>query len=129
MQTVIYLLSMDLDGLTEYMHKAVAENPALEFVPPKKSAHDYAMLVKARYRGGRGEYRSPDVAAPVNTLEELKQQLRLAGLDRKVCSAAVRLLHALSPRGYLTQNLYDFAEEAGISREIAQLALEAVQAL
>lgn len=129
MQTVIYLLSMDLDGMTEYMYKAVQENPALEFVPPKKSAQDYAMLVKARYPGGRGEYRSPDVAAPVNTLEELLQQLRLAGLEADVLGAAVRLLHSLSPRGYMTQSLDAFAAEAGIPEDTARRALDAVQAL
>ena len=30
LQTVIHLLSLDLDGLSEYMLKAVQENPALE---------------------------------------------------------------------------------------------------
>lgn len=129
MQTVIRMLSMDLDELSAYMHKAVQENPALEFVPPKKSAHDYAMLVKTHYRGGRGEYRNSDIAAPDNMLEDLQQQLRLAGLDADVRRAAVRLLHALSPRGFLLQNLQEFAEEAGVSREIAQRALDAVQAL
>lgn len=129
MQTAIHMLSLDLDGLSEYMHKAVQENPALEFVPPKKSAHDYAMLVKARYRGGRGEYKSPDVAAPVNTVEELEQQLRLARLDADTRRAAVRMLHTLSARGYLTQALDEFAAEAGISEDTARRALAAVQAL
>ena len=129
MQTAIRLLSMDLDGLTEYMRKAVQENPALELVPPKKSVQDYAVLVKGRFRGGHGTYRSADIALPVNAMEELHQQLRLSGLDAKVLSAAAHLLHTLSPRGYLTQDLYDFAEETGISREIAQRALDAVQAL
>lgn len=129
MQTAIHLLSMDLDGLSEYMQKAIQENPALEFVPPQKSAHDYAMLVKARYTGGRGEYRSPDVAAPANTLAELEQQLRLAGLDADTCRAAVHMLRSLSPRGYLTQELDEFALEAGVTLDTAQRALAAVQAL
>lgn len=129
MQTAIHLLSMDLDGLSEYMQKAIQENPALEFVPPQKSAHDYAMLVKARYSGSRGEYRSPDVAAPVSTIEALKQQLRLAGLEEKTYRIAKRMLHTLSPRGYLTQELDEFAAEAGISIEDAKAALTAVQAL
>ena len=36
LQTVIHLLSLDLDGLSEYMLRAVQENPALEYVPPQK---------------------------------------------------------------------------------------------
>ena len=129
MQTVIHLLSMDLDGLSAYMQKAVQENPALEFVPPKKSAQDYAMLVRTRYYGGRGEHGRADMAAPVNTIEEMEQQLRLAGLEAGACRAAVLMLHTLSPRGYLTQTLDEFAAEAGISMDTAQRALCAVQAL
>ena len=48
LQTAIHLLSMDLDSLSEYMLKAVQENPALEYVPARKSAHDYAMQVRTR---------------------------------------------------------------------------------
>lgn len=129
MQTVLHILSMDLDDLSAYMRKAVQENPALEFVPPQKSAHDYAMFVKARYRGGQGEYRSPDVAAPVSTMDALEQQLRLSGLDDTIRRTAVRMLHMLSPRGYFTQELDEFALEAGIPLDTAQQALDALQAL
>ena len=55
LQTVIHLLSLDLDGLSEYMLKAVQENPALEYVPPQKSAQDYAMQVKTRFRGSNSK--------------------------------------------------------------------------
>ena len=34
LQTVISLLSLDLDDLSGEMQKAVEENPALRFVPP-----------------------------------------------------------------------------------------------
>lgn len=129
MQTAVHLLSMDLDGLAEYMRKALGENPALEYVPPQRSAHDYAVMVKTRYYGGRSAYSTPDVAAPVNTVEELEQQLRLARLSPEVRRAAVHLLHTLSPRGYMTQELEAFAVEAQVSAEVAQRALEAVQAL
>ncbi len=54
LQTVIHLLSLDLDGLSNEMQKAIQENPALEYIPPSKSAQDYAMAVKTRFRGGRG---------------------------------------------------------------------------
>lgn len=129
MQTVIHLISMDLDDLSEHLQKAVEENPALEYLPPKKSAHDYAMQVRASRRVRGGEYAAPDVAAPENTLEELEQQLRLAGLDEEIRRAATRMLHALSPRGYLTQSLDEFAMETGVSMEVAHKALDAVQAL
>jgi len=129
MQTAIHMLSLDLDELSAYMRKAIQENPALEFVPPQKSAHDYAVFVKTRYSGGRGEYRRPDVAAPVSTVDELAQQLRLAGLDDQTRRLAVRMLHTLSPRGYFTQELDAFAVEAGVSPDAAQRALDALQAL
>lgn len=129
MQTVLHVLSMDLDDLSVYMRKAVQENPALEFMPPQKSAHDYAMFVKARYRGAQGEYKSPDVAAPVSTMDALEQQLRLSGLDDTIRRTAVRMLHTLSPRGYFTQELDEFALEAGVGVDTARQALDALQAL
>lgn len=129
MQTVIHMLSMDLDGLSEYMHKAVQENPALESVPPKKSAQDYAVLVKANYRSGRREYGEADVAVQANTIEELEQQIRFSDLDEQTARASVRLLRMLSPRGYLEQPLEDFAAEANVDIGITQRALAAVQAL
>lgn len=130
MQTVLHMLSMDLDDLSETMQKAVQENPALEFLPPKKSAHDYAMQVKAHYRVGRGgEYSRPDVAAPVSTVDELEQQLRLAGLDGETRRTATKMLRLLSPRGYFTQELDEFAVEAGVSLSTAYRALDALQAL
>lgn len=130
LQTAIHLLSLDLDGLSDYMLKAVQENPALEYVPPQKSAQDYAMLVRTRYRGGRGEYTAPDIPAAADTqMEELEQQLHLSGLDDQAARAAAAMLHQLSPRGYFTQELDEFAMEAGISIDTARRALDAVQAL
>ena len=130
LQTVIHLLSLDLDGLSEYMLKAVQENPALEYVPPQKSAQDYAMQVKTRFRGSRGDYTESDMAMPVDTaMEDLEQQLRLSGLDETTVRIAAHLLHLLSPRGYFTQELDEFAAEAGISQQQARKALEAVQSL
>lgn len=129
MQTVIGLLSMDLDDLSEHLQKAVEENPALEYVPPKKSTVDATMRVRTGNAAQPGEPRTLDVPAPENTLSDMEQQLRLSGLDDAARSAAVRLLHALSPRGYLTQRLEEFAIEAGIPLDLAQRALDAVQAL
>lgn len=130
MQTAIRLLSLDLDVLSEEMQRAIQENPALEYVPPQKSVQDYAMLVKTRYRGGRGDWgnQEPSVSA-FTVLEDLEQQLRLSGLDAATCRVATRMLHMLSPRGYFTQELDEFAAEAGIPLETAQRALEAIQAL
>ncbi len=130
LQTVIHLLSLDLDGLSDFMQNAIQENPALEYVPPQKSAQDYAMQVKTRYRSPRGEFSAADMADEADTtMEDLEQQLRLSGLDGPTGRAANIMLHLLSPRGYFTQDLDSFAAEAGIPVETAYKALEAVQAL
>ncbi len=131
LQTAIHLLSLDLDGLSECIQKAVQENPALEYVPPKKSVHDYATLLKTRYHGSRGGYAAgaETAAAEETVMEELEQQLRLSGLDKATYRVAKNMLHTLSPRGYFTQELDEFALEADISKELALRALEAVQAL
>lgn len=130
LQTAIHLLSLDLDGLREYMLRAVQENPALEYVPPQKSPQDYAMQVKTRFRSSLGDARDADIAAPNETpMEDLEQQLRLSGLDDITVRIAEQMLHLLSPRGYFTMELDEFAAEAGVSMEAAQLALEAVQSL
>ena len=130
LQIVIHLLSLDLDGLNDYMLRAVQENPALEYVPPQKSALDYAMQVKTRFGGGTGNYSGPDVAASTDTtMEDLEQQLRLSGLDDMAIRIAGHMLQLLSPRGYFTQPLDVFAADAGISMEAAQRALDAVQSL
>lgn len=131
LQTVIRLLSFDLDALSEYMVKAVSENPALEYVPPKQSGHEAEVTLKARYRGGRGgNHSAPDIAAPAATLlDDLEQQLRLSALDPATRHAAKRMLRALSPRGYFTDDLDEYAAEAGISPALALRALEAIQAL
>ena len=131
LQTVIHLLSLDLDDLSCEMQKAVQENPALKFVPPQKSAQDYALMVKSRYRCGRGEADGmPDIPDAGDTvLSDLEQQLRLSGLEENVLRLAAGMLHMLTPRGYFTQELDEFAAEAGVPMEIAQRALEAVQAL
>lgn len=130
LQMVIHLLSLDLDGLREYMLNAVQENPALEYVPPRKSAQDYAMQVKTRFRSSRGDFGSPELTAATDTaMEDLEQQLRLSGLDDVTARIAGQMLHVLSPRGYFTQDLDAFAAEAGISLDAAQRALDAVQSL
>ena len=130
LQTVIRLLSLDLDGLSEYMLRQIQENPALEYVPPVRSAQDYAVQVRTRYRSSRGNYESPDLASPTDTtMEDLEQQLHLSGLDEATERAAEHILHMLTPRGYFTQELDEFALEAGISHDTAQHALDAVQSL
>ena len=52
MQTALHLLSMDLIELSEYLLRAVQENPALEYVPPVKSPMDYAIRIRTRFRRG-----------------------------------------------------------------------------
>ena len=130
LQIAIHLLSLDLDGLSEYMLQAVQENPALEYVPPQKSAQDYAMQVKTRFRGSLGDYSGPDATSPTDTtMEDLEQQLRLSGLDETTIRVAEHMLRLLSPRGYFTQELDTFAAETGISLDTAQRALDAIQSL
>ncbi len=131
LQMVIRFLSLDLDDLSSEMQKALQENPALKFVPPKKSAHDYALMVKSKYHGGRGEADDmPDIPDAGDTvLSDLKQQLRLSGLEENVLRLATVILHMLTPRGYFTQELDELAAEAGVPLETALRALEAVQAL
>ena len=130
LQTVIHLLSLDLDDLSEYMLNAVQENPALEYVPPQKSAKDYAIQVRTRFHGSRGDFSSTEIPAATDTaMEDLEQQLHLSGLDDNTVRIAEHMLHQLSPRGYFTQELDEFAVEAGVSREMSQRALEALQSL
>ena len=128
--TAVHLLSLDLDGLSEYMLKAIQENPALEYVPPKKSAEDYAVMVRPRYRSARGEAHGDDLPAPgVTQMEDLEQQLRLSGLPSALEQTAMRMLHLLSPRGYFTEEPETFAAETGIPPELARNALKAIQSL
>lgn len=131
LQTAIRLLSMDLDGLSEEIQKAVFENPALEYLPPKKSAHDYAIQVKTRYGSGRRRHGdTSDIPAAGDTLRsDLEQQLRLSGYPENVLQVAEFMLHQLTPRGYFAQDLDEFAAECGVHHDIARLALEAVQSL
>ena len=131
LQTAIHLLSLDLEGLSDYLLKTIQENPALEYVPPQKSAQDYAMQVKTRYSSSRGDYTATAdlAAAPETAMADLEQQLRLSGLDASTARTAEIMLHTLSPRGYLTQSLEEFASDAGVSPDTARRALEAVQAL
>lgn len=130
LQTAIHLLSMDLDDLTGELQKAAQENPALEYVPPKKSFRDYATLVSTRFRGGRwGPGQAPETAAPRTQMADLEQQLRLSGLDGVTYRAALTLLRSLTSRGYLSQDLDSFAAENDLPMEIARRALEAVQSL
>ena len=90
---------MDLTDLSGHLQKAVEENPALEYNPPQKSVHDYAMQVRARHRAGRGETPIPEAAAPVDVMEDLQQQLRLSALDAATRRAAVQMLRQLTPQG------------------------------
>ena len=121
---------MGLDDLGEYLQKAVQENPALDYVPPRRSIQDYAMLVKTRYRGSRTEYQEDSAIQEGGTgLEELQQQLRLSGFSPQVKAVAEQMLPLLSPRGYFTQTVSGFAREAGIPLELARSALDAVQSL
>ncbi len=130
LQTVIHLLSMDLDGLSDYMLKAMTDNPALEYVPPQKSAQDYAMHVKTYFRGGRGESTGMELAAaPVSALDELEEQLRFCNLDKQTAFAARQMLMGLSAKGYFTQSLEDFARETRVSLETAKAALKVIQSL
>ena len=129
LQTAIHLLSLDLTGLAGELQRAVQENPALEYVPPKKSLQDYAELVKTHYRGGRADGRTAEAAAPRTQMADLEQQLRLSGLDAPTYRAALTLLHSLTSRGYMSQELDGFAAENHLSLETAAQALEAVQAL
>ena len=130
MQTAIRFLSMDLDELSAEMLKSIQENPALEYMPPQKSAQDYAIMVKTRYRGSRGDYPNTDAEAPADTaMEELEQQLSMCRLDILTARVAKDMLHMLSPRGYFTQELDAFALEEGVSLETARHALEAIQSL
>ena len=132
LQTIIHLLSLDLNELSEYMFKAVQENPALEYVPPRKSPQDYAMQVRTRYSGGRRSAEETGLelaASPETDIEDLEQQLRLSRLDADTVHLARHILHLLTSRGYFTEDLDAFAVENGVSPEKALRALEAVQAL
>jgi len=132
LQTIIHLLSLDLEGLSAYMLKAVQENPALEYVPPRKSPQDYAMQVRTRYSGSQRPGAEADleqVARPDTDIEDLEQQLRLSRLDNSTIQLACRILHLLTSRGYFSEDLDAFANENGVTPELAERALEAVQSL
>ena len=130
LQTAIHLLSLDLDALSNELQAATQENPALEYVPPKKSLQDFVAMVRTRYRGGfSDDGGAPESASPRAVMEDLEQQLRLSGLDDKTCRVATLMLRRLTSRGYLGQELDAFALETGTDMETARQALEAVQAL
>ena len=130
LQAAIHLLSLDLDDLSGELQAATQENPALEYVPPRKSLQDYVALVRTRYHAARGDSASrSEAAAPRTQMAELEQQLRLSGLDPETTRAAAMLLHSLTSRGYLSQELDAFAAENGLTLKVARRALEAVQAL
>ena len=131
LQAAIRLLSLDLDDLSEEIQKAVAENPALEYVPAQKSPHDYAVHVKSHYGDAR---RTADTAGDIpdpgeTQRSDLEQQLRLSGQPEDVLRAAECILRQLTPRGYFAQELDEFCAESRIPMETARRALEAVQAL
>lgn len=130
LQTSIRLLAGDRDELTEEIRKAAQENPALEIVPPKKSPQEVSLLMKTRYRSrGANGADGYEPAAAQTQLENLEQQLRLCSLDEQTMRSAMRMLHMLTPRGYFPQETEAFAAETGVTPEIAQRALEAVQSL
>ena len=133
LQRSIRLLSMDQEGLSEEIRKAVQENPALEYVQPQSAIQDYAVTVKSHYygkKGGNGDFDQAELAEAEKTqMDDLEQQLRLSGLDSVTLKAALRLLHLLTPRGYFLQDMDEFALESGVSIDTAHRALEAVQGL
>ncbi len=89
------------------------------------------MSVRFRYGGSRGASGGmPETAsAPDTALDDLEQQLRLSGLGDDVCRVAIDMLHLLTPRGYFTQDISEFALEAGIPARLSREALQAIQAL
>ena len=132
MQAALHLLSMDLIELSDYMLKAVQENPALEYVPPVKSPMDFAIRVRTRFRGGiidPSEDGPAEPASPVMMLDDLEQQLRLSGYDARTVHLATRMLHQLNNRGYYVKPLEEFSSETGCSMDEAREALRAVQSL
>lgn len=130
MRTVIHLLSLDLEGLSEYMIKAVGENPALEYVPPRRSPMDYAAHVKSRFHGDADPPGKPEIPAPADTaMDDLEQQLRACNLTESVRRTGLLILRTLNAHGYFMQDLDEFASEAGVSPKTAAEALAAVQAL
>ena len=132
MQTALHLLSMDLIELSEYLLRAVQENPALEYVPPVKSPMDYAIRVRTRFRGGNGdpsEDGPAEPASPVMMLDDLEQQLRLSGYGARTVHLAIRMLHQLNNRGYYVKPLEEFSSESGCSMDEARDVLRAVQSL
>lgn len=130
LQTTIHLLSCDLDELNDEIQKAVQENPALAFEPPKKGMEDVSVRVKTRLHSARESYGDYEpAAASMTTMEDLEQQLRLSDLDEVTRRAAMQILHTLSPKGYFPHDLERFAQEAGLSFATAREALSAVQAL
>ena len=133
LQRSIRFLSMDQEGLSEEIRKAVQENPALEYVQPQSAIQDYTVTVKSHYygkKGGNGDFDQAELAAAEKTqMDDLEQQLRLSGLDSVTLKAALRLLHLLTPRGYFLQDMDEFALESGVSIDTAYRALEAVQGL
>ena len=130
LQTAIRLLTMDMDTLSAEIRKAVEENPALEYVPPRKSAMDYAMEVRTHFRMGRSDDVFSDIPAPPESEETLlERQLDEAELPPDVRRTAVWMVHLLSPRGYFLQSLKEFSEETGIDPSVCRAALDAVQSL
>lgn len=130
LQTALRLLALDLDELSAEMNRAVMENPALEFVPPKRSPREYAVALRARWGAGRFEGLREEIPSPRSAcLEDLEHQLAVGGLAPDVEKAARQMLHLLSSRGYFLQEPEEFARDAGIPEETACGALAAVQAL
>lgn len=131
LQTTIRLLSLDLDALSEEIQRAASDNPALEYVPPQKSVHDYVVRVKTHYGGGHWDLDGiSDIPAQSDTLRsDLEQQLRLSSQPKEVLRAAKCILNQLTPWGYFTQDLGEFAAESGVPLVTARRALAAVQAL
>jgi len=131
MQMAIHFLSLDRDSLREEINKAISENPALEYVPARRTPSRPNMRGAANYGGGGGEQAmmANIPAAEETQLTDLEQQLRLSGQPADIVSTARYMLRQLTPRGYFTQDIGEFAAECGVSADTARGALKAVQAL
>lgn len=129
-QTALRLLSLNMDDLSNEIQRAIQENPALEFVPARKSATDYALQMKSRCRGRHIETTDANLASTVNLeLEELELQLAVSELDTPTRCVAQRMLHMLSPKGYFLQPMEEFCQESGVQMKRAMAALHAIQML
>ncbi|MCL6450055.1 MAG: RNA polymerase factor sigma-54 [Acetobacteraceae bacterium] len=141
------LLRAPAPELARLMEREVEENPLLELEPEAGADADGEPAPEGGLSGleERGQEYFPDSAepaypapdspraqpvAPAPTLEEyLRLQIALLDLPPAVERAARFLAGCLDGRGYLSSSLEEVAEGAGVDREVATKALEAVQGL